>query len=286
MVSNKKKLEIEAKSMNQEELQKNIALYYNKLPKNLQDFFADMNWLNTLQEINTKYNLSPEQVETLSTETTLALLDIVPMEDYVKILEQELKIPDDKKDEFFSELNEKIFKDIGYELEDTFIKNTNELAEEKYNGEKKLDERFAGLPKEVQDAIARSGWREKLYKISQDHKLNIEQMGIVEDITTKMITGNIHSDQYESALNEKLGTTSEEVGKIVNEVNENILKSIREGEKIITNDQLLINNEKANTENKPTNPLEEKLIRPVSSTTGTIQNNPKTTGSDPYREII
>lgn len=302
--------------MNQEQLQQKIAEYYGKLPESLQRFFADMSWINTLQEINAKYNLSGEQSDTLSTETTLALLCIIPMSEYVKTIESTIKIPGEQMDQFMFEINDRIFKDIGYELEDTFIKNINELAEEQYGGEKKLDERFSSLPKEVQDAISNSDYQSKLYSIAQNHKLSIEQMGVLEEITTKVMLNIIHPDQYEKTLSEKLGTSVEEAGNIANEVNEGILKTIREvlkmsfnkqesGKtetptrnvanediplppyKVITNDQLLINNEKANTESKPVNPLEEKMIKPVSSTQTTSNySSPKTTGSDPYREII
>lgn len=323
--------------MNQEELQQKIAEYYSKLPENLQKFFADMNWLNTLQEINTKYNLSGEQIEILSTETTLALLCIIPMDDYVNAIENNMKLSSEQKEQLMSEINDKIFKDIGYDLEDTFTKNVNGLSEEKYGGEKKLDERFNSLPKEVQEAISQSDYQSKLYEISQNHKLNMEQMGMLEEVTTKVILNIIHPDQYESSLADKLNMGREEVSKIVIEINDNVLKNIREKEKMITNDQsafsadkLPINNEEKentvkneigdevplppyktvtndqsafsvdklpinneNQENKETdkedkqrtiNPLEEKMIKPVSSTNIPPQNT--TPGADPYRELV
>lgn len=288
--------------MNQEELQQKIREYYGKLPESLQKFFADMNWLNSLQEINTVYGLNPEQIEILSTETTLVLLCIIPMEEYVGTLKSEIKINDDQKDKMLNDLNEKIFKDIGYELEEMFIKNANDLAEEKYGGEKSLDERFNNLPKEVQDAISKSDYQTKLYKIAQDHKLNIEQMGIFEEITIKVILNTIHGDQYENELINKTGLPKDEIVKIVEEVNENVFKQIRNFEmsggvitnselgiknneiplppyKTITNPELGIKNDEKkdiNTderlqmkdekkEEKPLNILEEKITKPVTN---------------------
>lgn len=299
--------------MNQEELQQKIAEYYSKLPESLQRFFADMNWLNTLQEINTKYNLSSEQIETLSTETTLALLCIIPMSDYVNVIENNMKLSSEQKEQIMSEINDKIFKDIGYDLEDTFTKNVNDLSGEKYGGDKKLDERFSNLPKEVQDAIGQSDYQSKLYTISQNHKLNIEQTGILDEITTKVILNTIHPDQFENSLADKLNIGKDEVSKIVAEVNDNILKNIRETLKqnwgTSSKKEVVSSKEEdiplppyVNTsskqevvssvqktpniiEEKILNPLEEKMKRPVSSTDTMPQQN-QTSGVDPYRELV
>lgn len=121
--------------MNQQELQQKIAEYYSKLPENLQKFFADMKWINTLQGINTKYNLTPKQIETLATETTLVLLCIIDMSEYVKTIEDSIKLSTEQMNQLISEINDNIFKDIGYELEDTFIKNINDLTKENENKE-------------------------------------------------------------------------------------------------------------------------------------------------------
>ena len=43
--------------MNPEELKQKIAEYFAKLPKEAQDVFSSMVWMNTLNEIIAKYNL-------------------------------------------------------------------------------------------------------------------------------------------------------------------------------------------------------------------------------------
>jgi hypothetical protein len=214
--------------MDQTQLQQKIALYYSKLPENLQQFFAGMNWINTLQEISVKNNLSEEQIKTLSTETTLILLCIVSIEDYVKMVESELKLSKEQADTILAEINEKIFKDIGYEIEETFTKNINSLAEEKYGGDKKLDERFASLPKEVQIAINESDYQATLYSIASKYKLSIEQMGTLEEVTTKVMLNIIHPDQYENELISKIKIPREDISSLVKDINEQILKTIRE----------------------------------------------------------
>ncbi len=63
--------------MDKEELQKKIAEYYLKLPKEAQEVFSSMKWLETLKNICEKYSLDENQIKTLGIETSLILLGIV-----------------------------------------------------------------------------------------------------------------------------------------------------------------------------------------------------------------
>jgi hypothetical protein len=75
--------------MDQQELQNTIAKYYQKLPPKLQESFASMNWIEIIRGIKDKNNLSEEQTETLSIETTLLLLAIISKEEYEAVLEKD-----------------------------------------------------------------------------------------------------------------------------------------------------------------------------------------------------
>lgn len=214
--------------MDQVQLQQNIAKYYSKLPENLQQFFSSMVWINNLEEISKKYYLEEKQIEILGTETTLLLLSILHPEEYEKTLESEIKIPKEKLDLFLLEINEKILKNIKLELEEAYDNNVMELAEEKYGKEQPLDERFAKLPIEVQEAISKSNYQNTLYGIAEKYKLSIEDMGILEEVTTKVMLNIIHPDKYEEELKAQISTQEGSISDLVNDVNENILKNIRE----------------------------------------------------------
>lgn len=214
--------------MNQTQLQQNIAKYYAKLPTGLQQFFSSMKWMDDLKNISTKYSLSEEQITTLGTETTILLLGVVHVDEYKKTLEKDIGLPKDIFETIYNEIDSSILKNIYTELDEAFTLNVDSLLEEKYGGDKKLDERFASLPKEVQTAINESNYQISLYSIAEKYKLNVEQMGVLEEITTKVMLGIIHPDKYEDELASKIVTPRNNISSIVNDVNENILKTIRE----------------------------------------------------------
>ncbi|MDP2788700.1 MAG: hypothetical protein Q8O46_01430 [bacterium] len=211
--------------MNPEELKQNIALYYSKLPPNVQAMFSSMSWLETLKRISAKYALSNVQIETLGTETTLVLLGIIHLDEYEATLRRELTLPSkESMDSLLAEINSLIISPIRPELGNAFnnnIKGDPERAQE-------LDERFKKLSPNIQDAIAKSNYQEILYSISQENKLNVEQIGILEAITVDVMLGIVEPSKFEESLKQKLQIPIEKVQKIVNEVNEKILKKIRE----------------------------------------------------------
>ena len=155
--------------MNKEELQQKIAEYYGKLPKEAQIVFSSMTWMETLKDIGVKYSLNNNQIETLGTETTLVLLGIIHIEEYQKILEKELGLEKEITEKIIIEIDENILKTIKSQLAETFESNAISLAEKAQD----FDPRFMSMPKEVEEAIAKSGWKEKLYEIAGKYKLTV-----------------------------------------------------------------------------------------------------------------
>ncbi|MFA6251250.1 MAG: hypothetical protein WC603_01325 [Candidatus Paceibacterota bacterium] len=212
--------------MDQLQLQQKIAEYFEKLPKEVQGIFSSMTWMETLKNISTKYNLNEKQVEIIGTETTLVLLGIIHLEEYVNILHKELSLNEEVFNTMIDEIDNNIFKTIKNQLVDTYEANVSSLDKENDN-EEKLDERFIGLPEEVREAIIKSNWKKKLYEIASKYKLNIEQMGILEDMTVKVMTNAIHPDKYEGELTSKITISKEDISNLIKDVNENILRKIR-----------------------------------------------------------
>jgi len=282
--------------MDQEQLKQKIAEYYGKLPKEAQVVFSSMTWMETLKSISAKYGLNNNQIEILGTETTLVLLGIISIDEYEEILKKELMLEEEVLGEMMSEIYENILKKIETQLYETFDLNTTALVEEKTNNGVKLDEHFINLPKEVQEAIVKSGWKEKLYEMAQKYKINIEQMGILEEVTIKLMLNEIHPDQYESELASKITIPKEDISNLVKDVNEEILKKIRENEKnsskeeevpippYVTSNKEQVVSSKENT-NTPINIIEEKLKgATVSERIVSDHSTPKI--SDPYREAF
>lgn len=290
--------------MNKIELQKNIVKYYTNLPTELKDFFAGLSWIVIIQNISVKYSLSEDAAENLMTETTLLLLGIINSEEYFKNIKNISGLSDNKFLELKSEINSLLINHLSEKIDLSYQKNLELLLQEKYGGGKKLDERFSNLPQEVQIAINESNYQATLYKIAEKYQLNIEQMGIFEEITTKVMLGIINPDNYQQEISSKLNIEINKVTDIVKDVNNEILENIKEllkkhwSENNIKEDQVPLPPYKKNIpENKPMietkpNILEDKLTKPVVSDNSTsihnleIKKDSADKSHDPYREII
>lgn len=214
--------------MDKKQLQQKIAEYFSRLPKEAQNYFSSMSWVETLKNIELNFNLDEEQIETLGTETTLVLLGIIHMEEYKEVIESEMDLEKDVSDKLFKEIDENILILIKEKLVESFETNALDLAEEKYGGDKKLEERFNSLPKEIQEAINESNYQVNLYSIADKYRLDIEQMGVLEEITTKVMLNIIHPDKYEEELVFKIKISREDISNLVKEINEAIFKNIKE----------------------------------------------------------
>ena len=177
-----------------------------------------------VDEVSKKYKLSQEISDSLNLYTTFVVVNLMTVDDFSKLLAGELLLSEDLAKNIYSDINQMIFVVI-----DEHIQNIKK--EEEFLSQIKLlvfDPSFGNMPQDVQEAIAQSNWRENLYTIAQKHKLTIEQMGILEDITIKVMLGTINPDKYEAELSSKTTIAKEEMSDLVTEVNEGILIKIRE----------------------------------------------------------
>jgi len=230
--------------MDQTQLQQKIVEYFQKLPKEAQEVFSSMVWMEKLKEISLNYHLTEEQIKTLGTETTLVLLGIIEVAEYQNILKKELGLEKVVAEKIISELDQNVLGSIKTHLETAFKQNSTDLVEKTYGGDKKLDERFASLPKEIQVIINESNFQPTLYAIAKKYKLTIDQMGILEEVTTKILLGIIHPDKYQAELADKTSIPAADITNIVLDVNEEILKTIRQALKKHWDDKDKIENEK------------------------------------------
>lgn len=199
-----------------------------------------VNWKQIIEGMGKKYSIS--QLEALETETELLLCGIVSTIDFPKELEARMKIPKVEVSMLLSEMDRLIFKKMQEELEKR-LNNSNTDNKNVLDVNKALnfDLRFASLPKDIQESIAYSNWKEKLYDIARKYKINVEQMGILEDITVKVILNTIAGNQYEDAIRSKIDLGNDKIQEMVMEINENIFKNIKnveeEGIKVVKNEK-------------------------------------------------
>ena len=228
--------------MDQQELQKTIAKYYQKLPPRLQESFASMNWVEIIRGIKKKNNLSENQTQVLSIETTLLLLAIISKEEYEAILEKDLELERSKLDLILKEIDAYILNNIGLELRETFEKNQdesivgneieentevlkdiNELAE-------KLEEKPKIIPGENESKVERIvgdlNHEEKVYQIGRENNLTIAQITKLAEIVSDILNGKIFGDQFLNALN-TLNLDEDKKKNIAEKINNEVFKEIR-----------------------------------------------------------
>ncbi len=227
--------------MDKQELQKNIALYYSKLPPRAQEFFAKMEWLANLNKLSEKYGLNDQQKETLGTETTLLLLGIIHPVEYEENLSQGLSLDANSFERVMKEIENSMLTDVRQQLIEAFDANKKSDAEQVENNAvketidtkpqpdivQKLDPRFNKLPDNIQNVVEKSDYQTILYGIAQAHKLSITQMGTLDAVTTDLMVGTIHPDEFKGALLKSLSLSEEETTSLVNEINEKVFKKIR-----------------------------------------------------------
>jgi hypothetical protein len=220
-------LEISKKTMDQKELQEQIALYYSKLPKEAQESFSSMKWLETVRQIAIKYELNEGQISTLGTETTLVLLGIIHEAEYEAVLKNELRLAPETFSKIFSDISEKVLLEVRSQITEAYVQNITERTPEQIQVEEKLSENFKKFPKSVQDAIDKADYQQTLYDISQEEDLSISQLGLLEEITTKVILGDLSGQQFAASVRNGLGITEEKASFITQKINEAVLKKIR-----------------------------------------------------------
>lgn len=185
-----------------------------------------MNKINLDSKIDKICNQYGVAESTIKNINSLVSLKIVKLIDD-KILEEEIK-------NFMSSdasAGEKIIFSIKEILNilDSEVKKKKELAEilSQEITDTEEDIRFNILPQNVQEAISLSSWQESLLEIAKENKLNIEQSGILEDITIKTMKNEISHSDYPSVISSQLRLDSETTSKIVSSVAEKIFDEIR-----------------------------------------------------------
>ena len=226
--------------MDQKELQKTIAEYYQKLPAGAQKVFAEMKWLEELRRISKKYGLENSQIEVLGTETTLVLLGIIHLEEYEENITRELRLSRENTDQLVAEIDESVLRNIRGDLQNSYSRNLSDMTENKteveiapkeegvkVNIESKITAPIADLPKNVKEAVESSNYKDTLYKIADENDLSIEQMGLLEEAVIESFSGKIPASDFGRIIKQRLELKDDRVNLLVSQINEKILKSVR-----------------------------------------------------------
>jgi len=91
-----------------------------------------------------------------------------------------------------------------------------------------IQKKFESLPEDLKWAIMAANVDEKITQIGQENGLNVVQMGQLSLETHMVMFGFTHPDKFEASVKGSLQLPDDKNKKIVNEINEKILKDIRE----------------------------------------------------------
>ncbi len=201
------------------ELKNTIKEELNKLPQDAQDAINSIDWIKIIEKLCESITSNENVINSIETETFLVLLGMQKPESLRINLKIQSGLTEEESVVMSEEILEQIFIPILEKKPNTLYK-TEEVSEN-------LDERFDKLPKEIRQIIIDIDYHGNLYAIAQENKLNVAQMGRLEEVTTNMIIDSIHPDQFDNLLRENLDLNIETTNKLVSSIKERILLPIR-----------------------------------------------------------
>lgn len=214
--------------MDKEEIQQNIALFFSRLSPSLQDKFSGMQWLEMLKAISSKYALTEEQNKELGTETTLVLLGVTNPNDYEKTLETQLGLDKLLSEKISAEINQNILAGIKTELLTTYESNVKELEGEPEDQGEQTNRTPLMTSGSIRTDNNSADYLTALYEIGKNHKLNIEQMGILERVVKGITEGTARPEDFQGMLTKNLNLSAEDGASLAGEINEKVFKAIRQ----------------------------------------------------------
>jgi hypothetical protein len=201
--------------MYKDNLQLDILQARANLPQKTKKAIDAVNWREVIKRMGTKY--SPEQLKILEKKTELLLCGLLKTDDYPKELGLEMNISKEKTISLITEMDILVFQKIQKELEKEIDKTDLSITK---------DPIFSDLPQNIEEAISKSNWKEKTYNIAEKYKLTIEQMGILEDLTIKVMKNEIRPADYKNRLQNKINIPNESLVNLVEDINQGVLKDI------------------------------------------------------------
>lgn len=215
-----------------EKLQQTIKEELSQLTEDAQKVIASMDWLKIAEEIGKKFDLEDEEVEDLQLETLLVLIGAVDMQFYTINVENHVNTTSEKAKNISAEVSKNIFKPIlekllGHPINEIEGSVSRANEQPKTDVVQTLDPRFNKLPENIQGVVEKSNYQTKLYEIARSHKLSVTQMGALDIVTTDLIIGSIHPEEFKKAVTKSLALSEEEATSLVNDINEKVFKSIR-----------------------------------------------------------
>ncbi len=96
------------------------------------------------------------------------------------------------------------------------------------NTQQLIQERIAQLPPYIKAALSNINWAPEILAIGKKHGLHVDDMGTLQTETVLVLVGLVHPNDFAKNLKQELHIPQDKIDAIVNDVNERILKTIRQ----------------------------------------------------------
>ncbi len=187
-----------------EKLKQKVKEELKIIPKRNRDAINSLNWDKISTEIAESYLSTDSETNNLQVEILLVLIGLEPAENFNLNIERNLIISKNTANKINDEVVKKIFEPMVEKISSPNIKN-NEGIKIKDN----------------------SSYQVEIYRVGKKYGLHIDQIGILEEIINRVISGELLSTKFEEELKSKLEIPSDKLFKLINDTNESIFKAIR-----------------------------------------------------------
>lgn len=216
-----------------------INAAFNKLPKNTGraiDYVGVEEKKKEITDIYKNIIKEPEFFDSCVTYVLIGLMNDIEFETNIK---NDFNLSDIEAKKIFNDVNNKIFRPVFdkkniLDEEEKLLKtstenevvpiNTNIIQPKEVTEVPPINE--AGAPSK--NISPDSNFQTKIYEIGRKYGLLIDQIGKLDEITNKVISGDISSARYEDELRARLAISPDLLANIIKDVNEQIFNKIRQ----------------------------------------------------------
>ena len=103
--------------------------------------------------------------------------------------------------------------------------------------EKKLEETFETLPKDVQEALSSVDVSQKIMEVAKTHGILLDAVETLSDETTMVMLGLENPNEFPGGIEAKLGVSKEKAEQIAKDIDTQIFEPIRESLKKIYSEE-------------------------------------------------
>jgi hypothetical protein len=94
--------------------------------------------------------------------------------------------------------------------------------------QKIINDHLEKLPPYIRESLKHIPWANEILQIGKRYGIHVDQMGTLQLETMMVLVGIVHPDEYPKSLRQELNLPEETINNVVREVNERILKTIRQ----------------------------------------------------------